>query len=176
MSSQCCGSMPFWCGSGSADPCRWPVLRIRDVYPGSWFFTHPGSRIQKQHQKRGVKKNLLSYLLLLPQISQNWKLFYLWQAKEKKFGPIEFSKNYRNFYPTLSSRKYGFGIREPRSGIRKKPIPDPGVKKAPDPGPATLPLTDGSGCGSESCYFRHWSLTFKTPTKNHGFSTIFAWL
>ncbi len=32
------------------------VLRIRDVYPGS--------RIQKQQQKRGVKKNLLSYLFL----------------------------------------------------------------------------------------------------------------
>jgi hypothetical protein len=29
----------------------------------------------------------------------------------------------------------GSGIRDPRSGIRKKPIPDPGsgVKKAPDP-------------------------------------------
>ncbi len=42
-----------------------PVLRIRDVYPGSriLIFTHPGSRppdlgsrIQKQQQKRGVKK------------------------------------------------------------------------------------------------------------------------
>ena len=37
----------------------------------------------------------------------------------------------------LSSQKYGFGIRDPRSGIRKKPIPDPGVKNAPDPGTAT---------------------------------------
>ncbi len=35
------------------------VLRIRDVYPGSriLIFTHPGSRIQKQQQKREVKKN-----------------------------------------------------------------------------------------------------------------------
>jgi hypothetical protein len=42
-----------------------PVLRIRNVYPGSpiLIFTHPGSRIldlgsriQKQQQKRGVKK------------------------------------------------------------------------------------------------------------------------
>ncbi len=44
-----------------------PVLRIRDVYPGSriLIFTHPRSRIQKQQQKRGVKKkNLLSYLFL----------------------------------------------------------------------------------------------------------------
>jgi hypothetical protein len=39
---------------------------------------------------------------------------------------------------SLSSQKYGFGIRDPRSWIRKKPIPDPGVKKAPDPGSATL--------------------------------------
>jgi hypothetical protein len=37
------------------------VLRIRDVYPGSriLIFTHPGSRIQKQQQKRGVKKKLV---------------------------------------------------------------------------------------------------------------------
>jgi hypothetical protein len=35
------------------------MLRIRDVYPRSWIliFTHPVSRIQKQHQKKGVKKN-----------------------------------------------------------------------------------------------------------------------
>jgi hypothetical protein len=34
----------------------------------------------------------------------------------------------------------GSGIRDPGSRIRKKPIPDPGVKKAPDPrsGSATL--------------------------------------
>ncbi len=45
---------------------RGPVLRIRDVYPGSriLIFTHPGSRIQKQPQKRGVKKKFLSYLFM----------------------------------------------------------------------------------------------------------------
>jgi hypothetical protein len=34
---------------------------------------------------------------------------------------------------------------DPGSGIRKKPIQDPGVKKAPDPGSrsATLPTTVG---------------------------------
>ncbi len=34
------------------------MLRIRDVYPRSriLIFTHPRSRIQKQQQKRGVKK------------------------------------------------------------------------------------------------------------------------
>jgi hypothetical protein len=29
---------------------------------------------------------------------------------------------------SLSSQKYGFGIRDPRSGIRKKPILDPGSR------------------------------------------------
>ncbi len=44
-----------------------PVLRIRDVYPGYriLIFTHSGSRIQKQQQKRGVKKNLLSNLFFV---------------------------------------------------------------------------------------------------------------
>jgi hypothetical protein len=35
----------------------------------------------------------------------------------------------------------GSEIRDPGSGLRKKPIPDPGVKKAPDPGSATLNMT-----------------------------------
>jgi hypothetical protein len=38
----------------------------------------------------------------------------------------------------LSYLKYGIEIRDPRSGIRKKPIPDPGVKKASDPGSRIL--------------------------------------
>ncbi len=47
----------YWCNS---------VLRIRDDNPRSriLIFTRPGSRIQKYQQKRGVKKNLLSYLFL----------------------------------------------------------------------------------------------------------------
>jgi hypothetical protein len=46
-----------------------------------------------------------------------------------------------------SSSKYGLGIRDPRSGILKKPIPDPGsripdpgVKKALDPGSGSATL------------------------------------
>jgi hypothetical protein len=31
---------------------------------------------------------------------------------------------------------------DPRSGIREKPIPDPGVKKAPDPGSGSATLID----------------------------------
>jgi hypothetical protein len=48
---------------------------------------------------------------------------------------------------SLSSQKYGFGIRDPE----KKPIPDPGVKKAPDP-----------GSGSQ-----HWSKDYTDNTHLH---------
>jgi hypothetical protein len=64
-----------------------PVLRIRDVYPGSriLIFTHPGSRISdpgsrisdpKTATKERGEKNFFSNLFLLPQIAQNYKLFY----------------------------------------------------------------------------------------------------
>jgi hypothetical protein len=57
----------------------------------------------------------------------------------------QFSKNYRTFYPKnyqKALKKYGLGIRDPRSGIRKNlfRIPDPGVKKAPDPGSGSATL------------------------------------
>jgi hypothetical protein len=45
-----------------------------------------------------------------------------------------------------SFEKYGFGIRDPRSWIRKKPIHDQkGVKKAPEPG--SDPQHGLLGCG-----------------------------
>jgi hypothetical protein len=49
--------------------------------------------------------------------------------KQQQIGPI--FKELENFLPkklSLSSQKYGFGIRGPGSEIRKKPIPDPGSR------------------------------------------------
>ncbi len=47
----------------------------------------------------------------------------------KKFGPI-FQELWKFLPKTLSPspQKYGFGIGDPRSGIRKKAIPDPGSR------------------------------------------------
>jgi hypothetical protein len=47
---------------------------------------------------------------------------------------------------SLSSQKYGFGIRDPRSGKNLFRIPDPGVKKAPDPGSGSATL-----CAMQCC-------------------------
>jgi hypothetical protein len=45
---------------------------------------------------------------------------------------------------SLSSLKYGFGIRDPRSGKNLFRIPDPGVKKTPDPGSRSATLVIGT--------------------------------
>ncbi len=56
---------------------------------------------------------------------------------------------------SLSSQKYGFGIRDPRSGLRypDKPIPDPGVSKALDAGSKSATLLERKpGNPSTLCY------------------------
>jgi hypothetical protein len=103
------------------------VLRIRDVYlPDPEFYP---SRIRKQQQKRGVKK-ISSHLFLLPQISQNWKLFLFLAWWRKIFEPM--NKELWNFLPqkiVIKLSKNGFGIRDPEKNLFR--IPDPGIKKVP---------------------------------------------
>jgi hypothetical protein len=84
-----------------------PVLRIRDVYPGSWFLP-----IQPQ-------QNLTNFTKL--------KNYFIFEMLKKKIwvsfqGIIELL--FKNL--SLSSKKYGFGFRYPRSRIRNKPFLDPG--------------------------------------------------
>jgi len=92
------------------------VLRILDVYPGSDFFT---SRI--------LDPNCLLKMVL-------------WSRKQCcGFLPIpdpgSKNSNKRERWKKLDVKPSG-------SGIRKKPIPDPGVKKAPDPGTGSATLLE----------------------------------
>jgi hypothetical protein len=48
--------------------------------------------------------------------------------KKKIWANFQRLKNFLLKKLSLCSQKYGFGIRDPRSGIRKKPIPDPGSR------------------------------------------------
>ncbi len=86
------------------------MLRIRVVYPGSriLIFTHPGSRIQKQEQKRGVKKNFCHTFIGSHKFHKFVNYFSFEVLKKKIWA------NFKNM---------GLG-----SGIRKKPIPDPGSR------------------------------------------------
>jgi hypothetical protein len=115
------------------------MLRIRDVYPESriLIFIYPGSRIpdfgSNKSNKRGERKKFvfLPYLFVATNITILKLILFLNWREEKNLG--QFTKNYRTL-----PKKLSLSSRDPRSGIRKKPIPDPGVKKAPDPGSATL--------------------------------------
>jgi hypothetical protein len=98
------------------------VLRIRDVYPRSQIliFSHPGSRIpdpKTATKERGSHKfhkiaNYFSFELLKKKIWANFQRI------------IELL----NQNCPISSQKYEVEIQDPRSGIRKKPIPDPGSR------------------------------------------------
>ncbi len=72
------------------------VLRIRDVYPGSWFLPIPdpgsrisdtGSRIQKQQQKRGVKKIVVKPFFVATNFTK-FKIILFFECWRKKFGPV----------------------------------------------------------------------------------------
>jgi hypothetical protein len=104
------------CGSGTLvkhrKEVKKPVLRIRDVYPGSDFFPsrspdpnclYPGSRIR---------------------------------IKEFKcFNPKKWFLSSRKYDPGCSSR-----IPDTDADFYSSRIPDPGVKKAPDPGSGSATL------------------------------------
>jgi hypothetical protein len=70
---------------------------------------------------------LLSFLFLLPYISQKLSIFLFLCQLTKNLIIFNTKKL------LLSSHNYGFGI-------RKKLIPDPGVKKVPDPGSGSSTL------------------------------------
>ncbi len=121
--SQCCGSGMF----------------IPD--PGSWFLPipDPGSRIpdpKTATKERGEKKFVVNPFFVATNFIK-LKIILLFKCWRKKLGPV--FKELLNFLPknlSLSSKKYGVGIRDPGSvkTLFRIPDPGPGVKMAPDPG------------------------------------------
>jgi hypothetical protein len=99
-----------------------------DFYPSR--IPERGSRIQKPLQKRGVKKKFCQTFFEATNLTKCKIILFLNCTRKKflaKFQRIELW----NFLPkklSLRSQKYKFGIRDPRSGIRNKPIPDPGSR------------------------------------------------
>jgi hypothetical protein len=115
------------------------VLRIRDVYPESWFYP---SRISDPRSKNSKKekgeKNVLC--LFCGHKCHKIENYFSLEMLKKKFGPI--FKDTRTFYrknchKALKNMGLGSEIRDP-----KKPIPDPGSRgeKAPYPGSGSATL------------------------------------
>ncbi len=115
-------------------------MRIRDVYPGSPIpiFTHPGSRIQKQQQKRGVKK-IWCHNFLCSHKFHKFATYYSFEVLKKK--------NWANFQRIIDlftqkivtklSKIWGWdpgsGIRDPGSGKNLFRIQGSKRHRIPDP-------------------------------------------
>ncbi len=122
-------------------PWFWTVLRIRDVYPGS--------RIQKQQQKRGWKKICCHTFFWSHKFHIIEHYFIFEMLKKKIWANFQrIIKLYTQNIVTKLSKIWvwdpGSGIRDPGSEIRdpEKPIPDPGSRgqkstgsRIPDPDP-----------------------------------------
>jgi hypothetical protein len=173
------------------DPDLGSRTRISD--PG------PGSQIPdpKTAAKERDEKNLVVIPFFVATNFTQLKICYFWNAEEQKSGPI--FKELLNFVLqklSLSSQKYGFGIRDPGSG---KTCSRSRIQGSKSTGSriririvrihdilgwiriwirGSIPLTNGSrfgsGCGSESCYFR--SLTFpRCQQKTYFLNSFFAY-
>ncbi len=128
---QCCGSGMF----------------IPD--PGSWFLPipDPGSRIPdpKTATKERGEKNFCHTFLCSHKFHKIVNYFSFEVLKEKIWANFQrnielITKKIVKQLLKIWSWDPGSGIRGPGSGIRKKPIPDPGVRKAPDPGSGSATL------------------------------------
>jgi hypothetical protein len=131
---QCCGSGIFIPDPGSGS-------RIQ-------IFTHPWSK--NSNKREGWKK-----IVVIPfYVDTNFtklKIILVLKCRRKIFWPI--FKELENFLPkqlSICSQNYGFGIRDPRSGIRKKPILDPGSRGQKGTG-SRIPDSD-----PQHCFFACW--------------------
>jgi hypothetical protein len=97
-----------------------PGSRISDL--GSRI-PDPGSRIQKQQQKRGVKK-IFCHIFLFSLKCHKIEHYFSSAVLKKKIW-ANFHRNMELFTPKIVTKLSKIWVRDPRSGIRKKPIPDP---------------------------------------------------
>jgi hypothetical protein len=121
--------------------CVSPIAN-RQCWGSGMFIPDPDfypSRIQdlgsknSNNKREGWKFFFFSTLFCSHKYQKIWN-YFIFELIRKNFGPIY--KNYWTFYPkNCHWQKYGFGIRDPRSGINLLRIPDPEFKRhrIPDP-------------------------------------------
>jgi hypothetical protein len=121
-----------------ADPGCLSRILDPDFYP---------SRIPdpKTGTTEGGEKNLLSYLFCNHKFHKIVNYFMFEMLKKQIWANIqriiELPKKLPKTQKIVTKlSKYGFGIRDPRSGKNLFRIPDSGVKKAPDPGSGSATL------------------------------------
>ncbi len=113
------------------------VLRIRDVYPGSWFLPIPDPKTATKERRE--KKFVVIPIFVATSLTKLIIIVFL-NCWRKKFGPI--FKELFNFLPKKLLKNMGLG-----SEIRdsEKPISDPGSKGQKGTG-SRIPGPDPQHC------------------------------
>ncbi len=112
------------------------MLRIWDVYPGSRFLPIPDPGSKNSNKREGWKKICYHTFFCIHKFHKI-EYFFIFEMLKKKIWAI--FKELLKFLPitfSLSSLKYGFGIRDwdPGSGKNLFWIPDPGSRGQKDTG------------------------------------------
>jgi hypothetical protein len=116
-----------------------------DLYPSR--IPDLGSRIHKQEQKRGVKKVSCHTFFCIQKFHKIVNYFIFEMLKKKNLA--SFQRIIELFFQklSLSSQKYGDGIRDPSFGIR-----DPGSRgRITDPGSGSATLLSSILISINSC-------------------------
>ena len=126
--------LPLWLGV--------PVLRIRDVYPGSWFLPIPDPRSKNSNKRERWNKISCHTFLCSHKFHKIVNYFSFEVLKIKIWANFQriielFTKKVVKKLLKIWSRDPGSGIRDPGSGKNLFRIPDPGVKKHPIPDPGS---------------------------------------
>ena len=130
-------------------------------HPGSWI-SDPGSWIQKQQQKRGVKKNLLSYLFFSYKF-YNIVNYYIFEMLDKKMW-LNFQRSTERLPKKLSQSFKNMGL---GSGIRNKPIPDPDPGSMGQKGTGSRIRNTAKNLASKFAFFSFTSYgQYRTYMKN----------
>jgi hypothetical protein len=110
-----------------ADPgCLSRILIFTHPGPGSRIpIPDLGSRIQKQPQKRGVKKNLCHGTFFYSHKFHNIVNYFIFEMLKKKKIWANFQRIIELFTQKIVTMLSKIWVWYPGSGIRKKPIPDP---------------------------------------------------
>ncbi len=114
-----------------------PVLRIRDVYHGSWFLPIPdlGSRIPDPKTATKERWKKISCHTFLCSHKFHKIVNFSFEVLKKKIW-ASFQRIIELFTKKIVKKLLKIRSWDPGSEIRKKPIPDPGSRgqKAPNPG------------------------------------------
>ncbi len=178
--SRCALSFSWWAASPSWRPTAaaagstawpynlfWPEARARRQQSNaeSRILILPipdlGSQIQKQQQKRGLKKFVVIPFFVATNFTKLNIILFL-KCWRKKIRANFQRKDDWSFSPKIVTKLSKRWVWDPGSGKNLFRIPNPGVKKAPDPGSGTLvfwPYMQDIGKGFKF-FFKFWRTGF----------------